>query len=169
MRSVNKFFVFSLMLFFVFSLTQAAEISKKMNDVDITKKDVIAIVDKAVILLNQKGDEAIPVINKADGEYDKGALYVFVYDENVTMLAHPVTNSLVGKNFKGKADAKGKTFRDEIVKIALEGKGQMGGWVDYVYKKPDDAGLFDKTTYTKLAINGTKKYIVCSGMYKEKK
>lgn len=140
-----------------------AEEAAKFRHTDdtITTKDVMAMSEKACKLIAQKGDEALPVISKPDGDFQEGALYGFVYDENVVMLAHPEKPALIGQSFKGKPDVKGKKFRDEIVAKALAG----GGWTEYIYSKPDTPGLFMKKVYSKLVEKGGKKYIVAVGMY----
>ena len=112
-------------------------------------------------LLNEQGDAGLAVIGTTDGDFHKGALYVFVYDTDVKMLAHPVKPTLVGRSYKGKPDAKGKKFRDIIVENAKNG----GGWVDYVYQKPGASGLHKKKVFSKLAENGGKQYVVACGMY----
>ncbi len=63
--------------------------------------------------------------------------YTFVYDTAVTIVAHATNPLLVGVNFKGKTDAAGKPFRDEIVQGALD---HGTGWEDYIYTKPDQSG-----------------------------
>lgn len=95
---------------------------------------------------------------------DNKAFYVFVYDKDVKIVAHP-KKSLVGRSYKGKPDVKGKKFRDDIVNGALK---NSTGWVDYSYQKPGEKGIHAKTTYYKL-ITGSdgKKYIVCSGKYRD--
>lgn len=133
----------------------------KKTDDTITEKDVMDMLDKAVKLLKEKGDDALKVISTPDGDFQDGALYAFVYDENVTILAHPEKPALVGQNFKGKPDVKGKKFRDEIVAKALAG----GGWTEYMYTMPDTLGIFKKKVYSKVAEKNGKKYIVACGMY----
>lgn len=147
----------------LFAEEKATEASVKVKHTDesMTEKDVMAMLGKAVKLLNEKGDDALKIISVPDGDFQEGALYAFVYDENVTILAHPDKPALIGQNFKGKPDLKGKKFRDEIVSKALAG----GGWTEYVYTKPDSTGLFLKKVYSKLAENKGKKYIVAVGMY----
>lgn len=133
-----------------------------------TDAEVTAMVDKAVSLIKSKGTAAFETINKKDGGFyvESKDLYVFVYNEQVEMLAHPFKPELVGKAFKGKPDVKGKMFRDEIVTLALS-KGK--GWVEYSYQKPGDPGIYQKVTYCKIAVSGGVKYIVCAGKYKDKK
>ena len=120
---------------------------------DEMAKDAPAVLAK--ILASQA-----PFVNP-----DNPALYVFVYDTDVNMLAHP-NASLVGRNYKGKPDVKGKNFRDEIVEGA---KANGTGWVDYAYQKPGAPGIFDKTAYYRL-VKGSdgKEYVVVSGKYKDK-
>jgi len=127
----------------------------------ITEKEVTDLVDKAVALLKEKGDAALASIGTTNGDFHKGELYAFVYDENVNMLAHPEKPSLVGQNFKDKPDVKGTKFRNTIVENALKG----GGWTEYYYQKPNSTGLFRKKVFSKLAEKDGKKYIVAVGMY----
>lgn len=100
-----------------------------------------------------------------DGDYPE--IYVFVYDTNVTWVAHASNPKMVGTNFKGKADVSGKNFSDEIVAGALKNKT---GWEDYIYINPVEAGLYYKITYYRLAKGSDgKQYVVCCGKYKEEK
>ncbi len=130
---------------------------------------VVALVDKVAAEVEKDAPGTFGKINSGAHPYkdkDKAEHYVFVYDTDVNMVAHPDKN-LVGKNVKGKPDPKGKKFRDEIVEGALKSKT---GWVTYVYKKPDSAGLFDKKSYFKLASGSDgKKYVVICGKYLDKK
>lgn len=152
MKYLKFKFIISMMLFAIASGASAK---------DVTEAEVRAFVDKAVGLIAEKGEAALEVIGKKDGEYHKGALYVFVYDTDVNIVAHPVKPSLVGKNYKGKPDVKGNKFRDKIVETALNG----GGWTEYFYQKPGSSGLFKKKVYSKIAESGGKKYAVACGMY----
>ncbi len=141
--------------------SEKTEVKKEFSDETITEKDLMEMLEKAVKLLKEKGDEGLKEISVTKGEFHHGALYAFVYDENVNIIAHPEKPGLIGQNFKGKPDAKGRKFRDEIVAKALEG----GGWTEYIYSKPDSTGLFVKKVYSKLAEKDGKKYIVAVGMY----
>ena len=95
---------------------------------------------------------------------DDPSLYVFVYDSAGTVVAHP-DETLVGKNFKGKPDAAGKLFRDDILTGALE-HGE--GWVGYIHTKPGERLTRQKSTfYKRVTGSDGNTYIVCSGRYKE--
>jgi len=131
--------------------------------------DAVKLVQTTVEQLKKDPAAVIQRINEKDPDFlikDLENLYVFVYDENINMLAHPVKPQSVGKCWKGKKDASGSAFRDSIQAKALSnGKG----WQEYIYQKPSDDGLqiAKKTTYFELVNIADKKYIVCVGVYAE--
>ena len=135
---------------------------------EISTEEVTAIVDMAAAEMTKDAPGVIAKINAGEAPFvskDNPALYVFVYDKDVNMIAHP-NQGLVGTNFKGKPDVKGKNFRDEIVEGAIaNGKG----WVEYAYQKPGVSGIFDKVTYY-LLVKGSddKEYVLTAGKYKDK-
>lgn len=135
---------------------------------EVTEDDVTGLVELTAANLAKDADGTIAAIVAAEHPYknkDNGANYVFVYDTDVTMIAHPKA-VLVGKSYKGKPDVRGKKFRDEIVAGALANKT---GWVDYSYTKPGDKGIHAKKTYYQICEGSDgKNYVVCSGMYAKK-
>lgn len=106
-------------------------------------------------------------INAEDAPYrdpENPGLYVFVYDVNVTIVAHADNILMVGVNYKGTTDVTGKAFRDDIVAGALE---NGTGWVEYVYFNPAQMNLYYKTSYYRLTTGSDGNYyIVCAGNYK---
>jgi signal transduction histidine kinase len=137
------------------------------------KQDAITMVEKAGKLIEAKGDEALAAISDPKGEFidREKALYVFVYNKDVVIVAHPYLPDLIGQSMKRKSDGRGKMFHDQIVKKALT-KGS--GWTKYVWQKPVSIGeeityqdMYEKNSYAKLFQHGDKKYIVCSGIYEE--
>lgn len=135
----------------------------------ITNEQVTQMVDKTASDLANDVSGTIKKINAGEHPYrnkDNRALYVFMYDTDVTMTAHGDNIKLVGKSFKGKTDVNGKAFRDEILAKALQ---NGSGWEDYIYTNPGESGLYYKTTYFKLVKgNDGKTYIVCCGKFKDK-
>ncbi len=134
---------------------------------NITEEMVIGLVNQTAASMEFDAAGTIQKINNQESPYkdqENASFYCFVYGLDLTVVAHATNTSIVGVNFKGKTDAAGKAFRDEILAGALE---NGTGWEDYIYTKPDKTGLFQKTTYYKLVTgsNGTQ-YIVCSGRYK---
>lgn len=131
----------------------------------ITEGDVMDLVNQTSSGIAADAGGVLKKIVNAEHPYqnkDNKALYVFVYDTDVKIVAHP-KKTLVGKSYKGKPDVRGKKFRDEIVEGALKNKT---GWVTYAYTKPGETGIHHKKTYYMRGTGSDgKTYIVCSGMY----
>ncbi len=123
--------------------------------------DAKNMVDKAISFYRAHGKARfLEEINNPNGLFRQGDLYAFVYDRNMTMLAHPVKPGLVGENLLNKKDwPGGKYFRREIRDVVLT---HNQGWVDYEYDNPANGQKEPKTTYAE-AVDGM---IVCSGAYK---
>ena len=127
-----------------------------LNLVNQTSNDIIADASGTFLKINNSEspyrDSNIP------------ALYTFVYDTSLTVIAHATNSLIVGANFKGKPDVSGKLFRDEILAGALS---NGTGWEDYIYTKPGEGGLYYKTAYYKLTTGSDgNQYIVCAGKYR---
>ena len=118
------------------------------------------MVEQAAEYITANGEEAaIKELNKPDGKFVKGELYVFAYDMTAVMKAHPVNPKLIGQNLYDNTDSKGKLFRKEIVELA---KSKGSGFVDYTYLNPVTKAEEPKTTYIQKVGN----LIVCCGAYK---
>lgn len=129
----------------------------------LTQDDAKALVKDAGMFLKEKGrDAALKEIGNPKGKFVKGELYVFAYDLEGKMLAHPVKPDLVGKNLIKEPDSKGKMFRKDIIDLAKT-KGE--GWVDYTYMNPKTKKEELKTTY--LLKEGD--VVLCCGIYKSGK
>ena len=133
---------------------------------EVTKEQVVSLVDKVAGEVKADAPGTFKKIIAGEHPYknkDNPSFYVFVYNTDVVIVAHPKAD-LVGRSYKGKPDVRGKKFRDEIVQ---KGLSEGAGWVDYSYQKPGESGIHAKTTYLKK-VKGSdgKVYIVCSGKYK---
>lgn len=131
-----------------------------------TSEEVVALVKQAKAAIEKNAQQTFSRINKAEHPYknkDNPSLYVFVFDTDLTVVAHAIKSKVVGKNVKGKPDIKGKKFRDEMLAIAMK---DGSGWVDYYFLNPKTKKTEHKTAYIELA-NGSdgKGYIVGSGKY----
>lgn len=126
-----------------------------------TKTDAVKLVDDAAKQLASLPREAVVAeLSKAEGKWVKGELYVFAYDLQGVMVAHPKNAKLIGKNLLEVPDVDGKLFRKEIVELA---KTKGSGWVDYKYKNPESGKTEAKTTYLKKVGD----LILCCGIYKD--
>jgi len=125
------------------------------------RDDAKALVKQAAAYVKYQGKEkALAEISTPKGMFDKGELYVFAYDLQGVMLAHPKNPALVGQNLIAVPDSEGKLFRKEIVEKA---KSQGSGWVDYLYLNPETHREEHKTTYCQKVND----IIVCCGVYKD--
>ena len=147
---------------------QSSAVSVDELERSITEEQVVALVGQTCSDLGRDAGVTIARIKQGAAPYKSAAnpaLYVFVYDPEVVMVAHP-RGDLVGKSVKGRPDVKGKKFRDEMVERALKGET---GWVDYLYQKPGETGIHPKTTYfAKATGSDGRTYVVCAGMYQRK-
>lgn len=111
-----------------------------------TKADAIAMTERGAALIKAKGrQEMVNMINARHPDYVQGSLYIDMRDLYTgIVLAHPINNSIVGKDLTDIPDAGGKKYRREIIELAQKsGKG----WVDYHYKNPTNGKIEPKTTY----------------------
>jgi signal transduction histidine kinase len=125
------------------------------------KDEAMGLVQDAAKFLKAEGKEkALQECNKPDGKWIKGEIYVFAYDFQGVIVAHPKNSKLVGKNMLEVPDVDGKLFRKDIVETA---KTKGSGWVDYKYKNPESGKIEEKTTYLLKAGD----VIFCAGIYRD--
>lgn len=134
-----------------------------------TNEEVMALVKQTKSAIEENALQTFARINRAEHPYknkDNPSLYIFVFDTDLTVVAHAIKTKVVGKNVKGKPDVKGKKFRDEMLEMAQK---DGSGWVDYYFLNPKTKKTEHKTAYIELAVgNDGKGYIVGSGKYYEK-
>ena len=125
------------------------------------KDEAKTLVTRAAAFVKYQGKgKALAEISKLKGTFDRGEIYVFAYDLQGVMLAHPKNPDLIGRNLIDVPDSDGILFRKEIVeKARVKGKG----WVDYAYLNPETKEVEHKTTYL-LKVGDI---ILCCGAYKE--
>jgi signal transduction histidine kinase len=125
------------------------------------RDEAVNLVQAAVAYYKANGlEKAIDEFSRPNGQFNKGEMYVFVYDVNINMVAHP-NPKLVGQNLLDLPDVTGKNFyRKEIqAKAQKDGKG----WTDYKYQNPKSKEVENKTTY----FEKIEDLIICCGIYKK--
>ena len=123
------------------------------------KDDAMKLVGDAAAAATKDKAGTIGEISKPGGRYVKGELYVFAYDLNGVMVAHPINAKLIGKNLLDVPDADGKLFRKEIINEINAGGSAN---VDYKYKNPKTGKVEEKTSFCKKAAE----LAICAGYYK---
>lgn len=116
-----------------------------------SKDEAKAMVEAAVAHIKAVGAQ------KAYGDFtnDKAAwtkkdLYVMVYDNKGTALAHGANAKLVGKDMSAVKDANGTPIVNGMVALAAKG----GGWFDYDWPDPLTKKIMPKSTYAVKQPNG---------------
>lgn len=110
------------------------------------EKDAIAMAERGAAYIKAHGKEdMMKRITAKDPDFVQGSLYVDMRDIHTgIVLAHPINQSIVGKDLTDVPDASGKRYRRDIIELAQK-KGK--GWVDYQYKNPTSGKIEPKTTY----------------------
>ena len=126
-------------------------------------KRLVALVDKAVALIESKGKSAFPEFKKKDSEWLKGETYIFIADMGGTILMRPANPELETKSIIDLKDANGKVFMREFIETA---KTKGSGWVDYMWPKPGEKNPSKKLSYVKRTkMPDGKMVIVGAGAY----
>lgn len=132
-----------------------------------TDGDVMGLVNATAGDIAKDTPGTFRRINAGEAPYldkENKELYVFVFDTNLTIVAHAANPLQIGLNTRGKTDVAGKPFRDEILSGALN---NGTGWEEYVYTNPVQMNLYYKTAYYRLTRGSDgKTYIVGSGNFK---
>jgi len=102
-----------------------------------------ALVAEAVAFYKENGkDAALAEFNNKDGSFVQEDLYIFVYDPQGVIIAHGGDATLIGKDFTDVADADGKYFAREFIKVGAE-----GGWVNYKWNNYTTEQIEEKIAY----------------------
>ena len=72
--------------------------------------------------------------------------YIFIYNFNGTVIQNSVSKGNIGKNFLNVVDSKGKEVIKELINTS---KKEFGGYVDYVWFKPEINKETNKVSYAK--------------------
>jgi cytochrome c len=115
-----------------------------------TPEEVIAKVQQAVKLIEEKGDAAYPMIRDKNGPFIWKDTYVFVGDLDGNLLVH-INSKLEGKNMMGAKDASGKLFHAELIN-GLKKKPD-GYWNEYQWVKPGEKDPSQKVSYQVVVPN----------------
>lgn len=126
-----------------------------------TPQEVIEKVKAAAAFLAEKGTDG-PAAFKADlAQWVWKDSYVFVIDcQKWVNVVHPMSPKLEGQDQKMMKDTNGKLFFIEFCKAA---KKPEGGWVEYMWLKPNEQQASRKISYT-LQVPG-QPYQVGAGIY----
>ena len=129
---------------------------------DPTEKDAIAMAERGAAYVKAHGrEELAKKITAKDPEFVQGSMYIYLRDFATGInLAHPFNQSIVGKDLNDVPDTNGKMYRRDIMALA---KKDGKGWVDYMYKNPENNKIEAKTAYVLRAGD----VVLVAGIYKK--
>jgi signal transduction histidine kinase len=134
-----------------------------------TEEDAVQMVETAGNLIEVMGDTALAIISDPSGgccDRERN-LYVFVYSDDVVLLAHSLRHDVIGVSFSRNPDDYGNEPVSVNVSNMIVGKAMKegSGWTDYPFVNPGSGQISMKHTYWKLFRNAGKNYIVCCGIW----
>ncbi|MGH8119154.1 MAG: cache domain-containing protein [Gammaproteobacteria bacterium] len=127
-------------------------------------KQIVSLVERAATLIETRGKDAFPEFRITDGEWYKGATYIFVIDMKGTSIVNPPSPELEGTNVLDTKDANGKALIREMIEM-LESK--ESGWIDYMWPRPGQTVPSKKSSYIKKVKPGEETLIVGAGIYSD--
>jgi len=117
------------------ALAVIAILSISLGVMAASKDEAKSMAKKVETYFKANGkDKALAEVQKDKGQFEKGEVYVYIFDTNGTVLAHPKLPSWVGKSFLSLKDADGKYFIKDAVE-ALKTKNEI--WVQYKWNNPE--------------------------------
>ncbi|MDO9539673.1 MAG: cache domain-containing protein [Methanocalculus sp.] len=106
-----------------------------------TSQEILGIYlhDAAVYAADVGKDAALAEFGRLDGEFTSGSWYVYAYDTECNLLAHPYEPQSVGLDRLGWTDSRGMP----VIRIARDVAAAGGGYIVYLYPEPVD-GVIDE-------------------------
>lgn len=116
-----------------------------------TKDEAKAMADAAFEHVKKVGAEkAYKDFTTDKAAWNKKDLYVMVYDNKATALAHGANEKLVGKDMSAVKDANDVPIVNGMIAVAAKG----GGWFDYDWPDPISKKVMAKSTFARKQPNG---------------
>ena len=135
-------------------------ISSKTDELKHYMNMALTAIDH--VIQNSEGNEeeakekVKAILNKLT--YGKDG-YFFVYDSNGTGLVHPGQPEIVGLNWWGLQDSKGRLVIKELTERAKKG----GGYYRYLWEKPSNDEVAEKLSYAVMLDDW--KWMIGTGIY----
>ena len=98
-----------------------------------SNETLVAFVESATDYAKEHGREkALAEFSNPNGSFVNGELYIYAYDFNGVLLAHPFDHEMIGVNRLKETDAEGGLFITDLRDMALTGNG----FVRFYYMNP---------------------------------
>lgn len=151
--------------------TTSSKTVYSLSNIAVEKRDtlqeLVAFVKAAAQLICSKGEAAFKTLSVAGSRWRHGDKYIFVIDEQGTMLVH-ADPALVGRNQLDLKDINGKLIVRGLIEATTQNPQKPEGWFHYEWPVP--GGLLPrwKSSFVeRVKAPSGKVYIVGSGMYND--
>ncbi|MBP1928445.1 signal transduction histidine kinase [Methanolinea mesophila] len=123
--------------------------------------EMIDLVEKGVAYGQMNGKDAafLEISNKSGRFVDAKGHYLYAYDYNGTLLAHPYIPEKIGKDLSGYQGP----FGMEVIRALAHTAADGGGYVVFMWPNPDDNNLIEMKIGYVLPVDET--WWVGSGVY----
>jgi signal transduction histidine kinase len=129
-------------------------------------RDLVALVEEAAALIEQKGEKAFTDFAQKDSKWLNEDSYFFVYALDGTCMFHATMPDLIGKNIMHLRDMNGKPIIRRITDIGRKPETDASGWVFYLWQDQTQLTPSWKSNYARKVIGpGGQTYVVGSGSY----
>ncbi|MCU0631835.1 MAG: cache domain-containing protein [Methanolinea sp.] len=108
------------------------------SNASMTTADLADFVHEAAAYASHAGkDSALLEFNRKSGAFTRGDIYIYAYDYNGTLLAHPYQSESVGTNRLNWTDTCGLP----AIRIGAHVAANGGGYIAYLYPTPSAGGI----------------------------
>lgn len=126
-------------------------------------KEIVALVEKAAVLLSAKGMAVLPEFRKKDTEWRTGDTYLFGNYMTGIQYLNAGFPEREGKDQSGTKDSNGKDILMEFQKTVKSKSG--AGWANYMWPKPGQTQPSQKWSYLKSVKVDGKRALIGAGFY----
>ena len=123
---------------------------------------VIALVNRAISLLQEKGLDALEGMRAQSSQFILMDSYIFIKDDQANELLNIAFPELEGTNVVNKQDSNGKYFVREVLTTL---RTEDDCWIEYMWPKPDQTEPSRKLSYEKKVLLADITLIVGAGYY----
>lgn len=131
----------------------------------VTPEECKAKAIAAARAIETEGDAAIAKINALDGPFvwDDHEGFVWAFDLNGILVAHPKLPNYIGKNILRSSDSQGTPYIKNMIRL-IESDGD--GWVGYLsLRNLESQESIPIVAYITKAVWDNKTYIVASAVF----
>lgn len=155
-----------LILFVGLLLIGLTGCQQKLVYQDPQTRKMVALVDRAAAQIAKQGPAVFSEMNKIDGPWVQGDLYLFGYDAQERRLVYPFDLTKLGEDCSQLKDVKGRWVVPAFF-AELKRPDRDYAWVHYYWPKLDDKkNVYLKSSYVKKTKGPDgRDYVIGSGIY----